>query len=162
MPVEVQQRPVRPDDAEALAAFHHRCWTVGYVGLVDQAVLDVLREEDRLALWVDLLATDVHPTTVLTVDDQPVAFVRVEPPVITGVYVDPDWWGRGLGHRLVREGERLLREAGVEHAELWTLVGNDRAVGLYESEGWARDGTVEGHDHPFGFVLHEQRLRKRL
>lgn len=161
---EVLQRPARRDDAASIAAFHHRCWIEGYRGILPDELLAGLREEDRRALWEEALAEDlsIEPTTVFTVDDVPVAFARIDVPTITGVYVSPAWWRRGLGRRSVREGERLLREEGVEEADIWTLVGNDRAVALYESEGWVLDGTVEDHPHPLGFDLTEQRLVKRI
>lgn len=146
-----------------MAAFHHRCWLEGYVGIVPDDVLQGLRLEDRQAAWQRLLTEAAHPTSVLVDgDDRPIALVRVEGNTIVAVYVDPDHWGRGLGHQLVHEGERLLRDAGVVDADLWALVGNDRAVALYESEGWTLDGTTEWQDHPFGFQLHEQRLIKQL
>lgn len=146
-----------------MADLHHRCWLEGYVGLVPAGVLERLDVQDRLQAWTQKLDEGAHPTTVLVDEhDRAIALVRVEGSTIVAVYVDPDHWGSGLGHRLVQEGERLLREAGVRDADLWTLVGNERAVALYESEGWQRDGTDEWHDHPFGFQLHEQRLVKRL
>ncbi|OWY61294.1 hypothetical protein B7486_64540, partial [cyanobacterium TDX16] len=73
----ITARPARPDDAPAMAAFHHRCWIEGYAGLVPNEVLDGLREEDRLASWQRNLASDDAPTTVLVdADDVPVALVR--------------------------------------------------------------------------------------
>lgn len=145
-----------------MASLHHRCWLQGYPGLVPAEVLEGLRLEDRLASWERLLEDPDGTSVLVGEDDRPVAFVRVESSTIQSVYVDPDHWGQGLGRRLVQEGERLLRDRGVVEADLWTLVGNDRAVALYESEGWRPDGTTEWHDHPFGFQLHEQRLVKHL
>lgn len=146
-----------------MAAFHHRCWLEGYLGIVPDDVLQGLRLEDRQAAWQRLLTEAAHPTSVLVDgDDRPIALVRVEGRTIVAVYVDPDHWGRGLGHQLVQEGERLLRDAGVVDADLWTLVGNDRAVALYQSEGWTLDGTVEDHPHHLGFSVRERRLVKRI
>ena len=145
-----------------MASLHHRCWLQGYRGLVPDEVLADLRLEDRLAAWQVLLEDPSDTAVLVGADDRPLALVRVEASTIQAVYVDPDHWGQGLGHRLVQEGERRLREAGVQDADLWTLVGNDRAVALYRSEGWTPDGTTEWHDHPFGFQLHEQHRVKHL
>ena len=59
---------------------------------------------------------------------------------LTGLFVDPDSWGRGHGRELLREGLAQLRNRGYERAFLWSAADNDRANGLYESEGWRRTG----------------------
>jgi len=151
------------DDGPLIGDYHHRCWIEAYRGLVADQVLDGLRAEDRRALWSTALRDGERPlTTVAVVDDVPVGHVWVEDVTVHNVYVDPDWWGRGVGPVLLAEGERLLATEGVVDAELWTIVGNDRAVHVYEKAGWAKDGTIEDHPHPLGMVMTEQRLTKRL
>ena len=59
---------------------------------------------------------------------------------IAAVFVAPASWGAGIGDRLVRA---LLAEAtarGYRTAQLWTQVGNERALRLYESLGFRRTG----------------------
>jgi mycothiol synthase len=48
------------------------------------------------------------------------------------------WRGRGLARQLVRWGIEACRERGVERTYLAVEGENDRAVGLYESEGFRR------------------------
>jgi ribosomal protein S18 acetylase RimI-like enzyme len=155
-------RPATPQDAGVIGAYHHRCWTVGYRGLLPDEVLDGLHPADRQAQWQQILDAGDRPTTVVTSAGRVVGHVLVDDDTITNVYVDPEVWRRGLGRVLLREGERLLAEAGVRDAYLWTLVGNDRAVALYESEGWALDGVVEEHVGFMGVTLEEMRMRKVL
>jgi RimJ/RimL family protein N-acetyltransferase len=162
LPPGLALRPVRLDDVEAIAAYHHQCWLQGYAGLVPQEVLDALVVEDRIQLWREHLASGAGRTAVVAADDRPIAHVGVELDTIESVYVDPAWWGQRIGPVLLAEGERLLQEDGVTDGVLWTVVGNDRAVKVYEAAGWALDGTVEVHDHPLGFNLTEQRMVKRL
>jgi GNAT superfamily N-acetyltransferase len=156
-------RPARVEDGPVIGAYHHECWMQGYRGLLPDEVLDGLRAEDRIGSWTTALGEGTRPLTVVAiVDDRPIGHVYVEDDTIHNVYVDPEWWGRGIGPVLLAEGERLLGEEGVVDAVLWTIVGNDRAVHVYEKAGWQRDGTVEDHPHPLGMVITEQRLVKQI
>jgi ribosomal protein S18 acetylase RimI-like enzyme len=41
--------------------------------------------------------------------------------------VDPEWWRRGIGRRLVDEARRRLSQRGFTEAVLWVLVANQSA-----------------------------------
>jgi GNAT superfamily N-acetyltransferase len=156
-------RRARPEDALWIGDYHHRCWIEGYAGLVDQATLDSLRVEDQIARWACALREEPDvPVVVALVGGVPVAHVRVEADTITNVYVDPHYWGGGIGRTLLSVGEDLLRTAGHEFGVLWTIVGNERAIALYASAGWAPDGTIEVHDSSAGVPVEEQRMTKCL
>jgi GNAT superfamily N-acetyltransferase len=155
-------RRATPEDAEVIGAYHHRCWTVGYRGLIPDDLLDGLRPQDRQAQWQQILDEGDRPTTVVAVEGRVVGHVLVDGDTITNVYVDPDVWRCGLGRVLLREGEQLLAAAGVRDGYLWTIVGNDRAVALYESEGWALDGVVEEHAGFMGITFDEMRMHKLI
>ncbi|MDE3065107.1 MAG: GNAT family N-acetyltransferase, partial [Acidobacteriota bacterium] len=47
--------------------------------------------------------------------------------------VDPQWQGRGLGARVLGDGERRLRESGTR--TLWANA-RDSALGFYVAQGW--------------------------
>jgi GNAT superfamily N-acetyltransferase len=59
---------------------------------------------------------------------------------LTGLFVEPTVWGRGYGRELLRAGADRLAKLGYERALRWSAADNDRANGLYESEGWRRTG----------------------
>ncbi len=40
------------------------------------------------------------------------------------IYVDPDYWGSGVGRKLIAAGEERLRELGHVEAILWVLADN--------------------------------------
>jgi RimJ/RimL family protein N-acetyltransferase len=48
--------------------------------------------------------------------------------------------GRGLGRRLMTEAIQAARRQGMERIELEVFVSNTRAIALYESLGFAREG----------------------
>ncbi|HLO36497.1 MAG TPA: GNAT family N-acetyltransferase [Candidatus Deferrimicrobium sp.] len=57
--------------------------------------------------------------------------------------VRPDRQGSGLGRQLLRWGVRRLRAIGVADVSLSVNARNERALGLYESEGFIRGRTRE-------------------
>jgi ribosomal protein S18 acetylase RimI-like enzyme len=59
---------------------------------------------------------------------------------VVGLYVDPPWWGRGLGVRLLDAVLQDLRDGEARSARLWVLEHNTRARGMYERRGWVADG----------------------
>lgn len=67
------------------------------------------------------------------------------------IYVEPDYWGAGVGTRLL---ERALDElpAAIEAVRLEMLSGNDVAEGFYESHGFRRVDSstfeLDGDTHP--------------
>jgi mycothiol synthase len=62
--------------------------------------------------------------------------------------VRPDRQGEGLGRQLLRWGVRYLRAIGVPHVSLSVNGRNERALALYESEGFVRSRTRERWARP--------------
>ena len=61
-----------------------------------------------------------------------VGFVAVDGTYLSWLYVDPAYYGQGIGRRLLRLGVQCIGP------QAWTVVlaGNSRARRLYESEGF--------------------------
>ena len=55
---------------------------------------------------------------------------------ILSLAVDPDWWGKGIGSKLVKEGLRWLKKKGVRYAEVFTDQNNVAAIKVYEKNGF--------------------------
>ncbi len=84
---------------------------------------------------------------------------RGEPLVVHRLCVHPGWQGRGLSKRLLREIERMARQKGYTSIRLDTMMKNERAVNLYDSQGYERRGTIRLAD--FGdeeFLTFEKKL----
>jgi GNAT superfamily N-acetyltransferase len=77
------------------------------------------------------------------------------------IYVDPEYWGRGVGRELIAAGEERLRELGHAVAILWVLDDNPRGRRFYERAGWRHDGTTRPI-RSLGIAAPEVRYRKRL
>ena len=49
---------------------------------------------------------------VAVADSQVIAFCGRTADTVKGLYVDPDWQGRGIGHELLARAETMLRDEG--------------------------------------------------
>jgi|Deesub1362B_J571_1020462.scaffolds.fasta_scaffold09757_1 GNAT superfamily N-acetyltransferase len=54
------------------------------------------------------------------------------------IFVDPDYYGRGIGHMLMRKAESLAPPGST--IELWVGERNEKARRFYESLGYTRAG----------------------
>mgnify|MGYP003493987553 CR=1 FL=1 len=63
-----------------------------------------------------------------------------------GISVDKDYWGLGIGRALTNACIECAKIAGYSQLELDVVAQNERAIALYESEGFAQYGR-----NPKGF-----------
>lgn len=61
------------------------------------------------------------------------------------VAVDPAHWRRGLGRRLLKASEHLLKDEGVHTLLLEVRISNQAGRALYESLGWKQDGLRKAY-----------------
>lgn len=55
---------------------------------------------------------------------------------ILSLAIDPDWWGRGIGSSLVKEGLKRLKEGGARCVEVFTDQNNIAAIRVFEKNGF--------------------------
>lgn len=72
------------------------------------------------------------------------------------LFVDREWWGRGVGRGLLVAATSEIAARGYERARLIVPVGNERARELYRQNGWEAVGPWP--DDTFGLDLLELRL----
>jgi len=92
-----------------------------------------------------LVADDAGEVVGMALGVQGLADDGAGPPVkglchVSMVFVAPEYWGMGIGGRLV---DALLTEArsrGYDRAQLWTQSDNARARQLYEGRGFRASG----------------------
>jgi ribosomal protein S18 acetylase RimI-like enzyme len=151
-----------PADAQAVARVHVRAWQTAYAHVFPAERLDALSVERRAEQhreWPPLVAEEAGAI---------VGFVSVGTSrdddadgELFAIYVDPEYWGRGVGRELMTAGEERLRELGHADAILWVLEDNPRARRFYDRAGWRHDGTTRPIEI-FGIVVPEVRYRKRF
>jgi ribosomal protein S18 acetylase RimI-like enzyme len=143
-------RAADPVDAMAVARVHVRSWQAAYRGLLPSDYLDQLRPEERASRYTFGQISGGGPETIVVVDDDAICGFATTGPAwgsdqssrgeLLALYVDPDWWRRGIGRRLVDEARRRLSADGFTEAILWVLVGNRRGELFYRADGWLPDG----------------------
>src|SRR5580698_9535630 len=143
-------RPAEPDDAIAVARVHVRSWQAAYRTLLSDEYLDQLRPEDRAEKYDFASLDPLKPQTIVAVEAGLIrGFATTAPsrdPDLAGhgelcaLYVDPDYWGRGMGMALVSAARDRLVRMGFTNALLWALIGNVRADRFYQNDQWRPDG----------------------
>ncbi len=154
-----------------VARVHVRSWQAGYRGLLPDAYLDGLRAEDR-AQHYRFGSEDVRePATVVAMEAGAICGFATTAPArdsdaqeageLFALYVDPEWWGRGIGAALISAARNRLVDLGFRSAVLWLLAGNARADRFYRIDGWAPDGSKRT-DTLWGVTVDEVRYRRAL
>ncbi|HEY6433612.1 MAG TPA: GNAT family N-acetyltransferase [Acetobacteraceae bacterium] len=139
-------RPGRDADADGFIALISACWSE-YPGVV----MDVDGEMPELralaryyaAKGGTLWAAEAAGGLVGMIATCPLAADSWE---IARVYVDRQWRGGGLGHRLLDVAEAHARAAGATRLELWTDTRFDRAHRFYEKRSYVRAGPIRALD----------------
>lgn len=143
-------RPAIPDDALAVARVHVRSWQVGYRGLLPAEFLDSLRPEDRTSRYDFLHADSQKPHTFVAEFDSAIVGLASTMPCqdhlpdqgeLCALYVDPSFWGRGIGVALIEAARAHMIQQGFQSAVLWLLKGNVRGERFYRRDGWLPDGA---------------------
>jgi ribosomal protein S18 acetylase RimI-like enzyme len=165
-------RRAEPNDAQAIATIHVHSWQEAYRSVVPQSYLDSLSIEDREKVWQQNLEQGTSDTWVAEEGGRIIGWISAarsrdsDAHPATGelwaMYVDPQYWRRGIGRRLWHEAEAHLRSLGFSEATLWVLKENAQAIAFYESNGFIIEAESEKTITRGGAELLEIRLRKRL
>ena len=140
-------RPMRADDADAVAALHATSWRSAYRGIFTDHYLDHEADTERRDAWRARLQVDAPSADwgLVAEDAQGrlVGFVYVQPahdPVwgdyLDNLHVAPDLKGAGLGRQLMQAvAERLRQDGSTRPLYLWVLEANTAARRFYERLG---------------------------
>lgn len=124
-----------------LARIHIQAWRQAYSHVFPEEFLAGL-DLDRREQWFDAQIGKGEGLIVADAGSGPAGFCFFGDSSDEGwgeifaIYVHPDHWGRGHGHRLLASAERGLGELAHRRALLWVLDRNERARNFYERQGW--------------------------
>jgi len=102
---------------------------------------DLLANPDAIELPLSQLTENL--VRVAQMDGRTVGFSVVVPKTggvsdLDGLFVEPAYWGKGIGRKLIADAVELARRQSASSLE---VVGNPRARGFYERCGFVEFGT---------------------
>src|SRR5688500_3907869 len=133
----MQIRLAEAADAQGIAEVHVRVWQTGYAPWVDAAYAAALSVRTSTMRWLAGLAGPLQADELGAVEDGRIVgwtgygvnrnSLGLHVGEVYGLYIDPEFWGEGIGAALLVDATRALAEAGFESAILWTLAEDERA-----------------------------------
>ena len=158
-PLEI--RDAIPDDADAIADYHDRCFKDTYSSQLlagEFEVPDLAGTRQQLHDW--FLPESGLETRVAVLDGVPIGHVTVSGHQLVHLFVEPSHQHVGLGRQLLSLGEATIAAGGHTDFELHARVENVTAIAFYERAGWAvTDRLIHTVEH--GIDYHERVLMKR-
>jgi ribosomal protein S18 acetylase RimI-like enzyme len=97
------------------------------LGLPEGGLFVAVDAEQRLIGHVIVLGNNIDSVT-----DLPQAWVY-------DLSVRREWWGRGVGRRLMQTAEEFAMSLGLEWIGLGVTAGNQRALSFYEELGYQKE-----------------------
>lgn len=165
---DITVRQAKVEDAAGIAEVHVLTWQCAYKGQIPDTYLDSLSIEKRTETWREQIKSSedgVYPLVAET-DGKVIGWCTVgvsrdedadkSTGEVYGIYVHPNFIGKGAGSKLMEYGLNLLREDGYKRATLWVLTSNDKTRKWYEDKGWKIEGKTKV-DKRDDFDLHETR-----
>lgn len=162
-------RESRPDDAAGVARVHVASWQTAYRDQLPDAFLNALDAREREAMWRRGVGHPDRPIFIAEDAGRIVGFCALvrsrdadaDETVgeITAIYVDPGYWRRQCGTRLLYAA--VARAAGVNFRALtlWVLETNRPARTFYEKHGFRPDGAAKT-ETMWGVTVREIRYRR--
>jgi ribosomal protein S18 acetylase RimI-like enzyme len=154
-------RAATPADADAVADYHHRCFTTTYSSQLHASKLeapDPAGTRQQLRDW--FRPESEFETLVAVVDGAPIGHVTVSGHHLVHLFVEPDHQNMGLGRHLLGQGEAMIAAGGHTDFELHARVENLAAIAFYENAGWTvTDRLIHTVEH--GICYDEWVLVKR-
>lgn len=156
----MEVRPIeRESDVRGLIRAHGLAWREAYDGLLPPEILQdqtVNPTEEDVQHWQEGLRKNQEGVLV-AVDDEGVVrgfadlrwddsetkeFVGDDEADLKAIYVEPDWWGEGIGTTLLEQGLEILPQS-VDVVRLEMFAENDIARRFYEAKGFKQTDTGE-------------------
>jgi L-amino acid N-acyltransferase YncA len=144
-PMSVSIRLAVEADAGAIAGI--------YRPYVDQTRITFEEEAPDAAEIVQRMASPIHPWLVVEEDRRVLGYASTSPmrarhayrwSVETGIYLDPDAQGRGLGSQLLDAHLDLLERQGFVTVIAGIALPNEASVALHEKLGFRLSGIERG------------------
>jgi ribosomal protein S18 acetylase RimI-like enzyme len=164
--MEITYRKPVPDEAEAFAALHVRCWRESLAGILPPELMANFSTAKRLPMWQARLADDKLFVMGAYADGLPCGFVmsgRADEAHIPdqdghlwSLYIAAAQHRRGIGRRLVGFAAREWQARGGTSMTVGVLAENVQARRFYESLGavLVKEGQYVWDGHPLADCIY--------
>ena len=98
------------------------------------------RSDDEVHAYIRDVVVPSRETWVAVAEEQVVGLMVVAGDLLSQLYLDPDWRGRGIGDRFVA----LAKERSPQGLSLWTFQVNKPAHRFYERHGFVEAERTDG------------------
>ncbi|KUM89802.1 MULTISPECIES: GNAT family N-acetyltransferase [Streptomyces] len=98
------------------------------------------RSDDEVHAYIRDVVVPSHETWVAVAEEQVVGLMVLDGDLLSQLYLDPGWRGRGIGDRFVT----LAKERGPQGLSLWTFQVNKPAHRFYERHGFVEAERTDG------------------
>ncbi len=139
-------RPARPTDGRGLARLFADVraegrWLITAPGAVSEAseafwISELIRADEHLALGAEADGDVVGNVLVSVERGQATQHIGV-----LSICIGADWRDVGIGSELVAAAQRWVREQKLRKLSLGVVPDNERAIAVYEKQGFVREGV---------------------
>ena len=156
------------DDVPGIATVHVKMWQQAYRGQVTDSFLDTISVDKRIDKWKQIFRDSQKGIHILVSENDGIITgwimggtnrdkdMAPEVGELGGIYVHPDYAGKGIGSELMKTFLKILKDEGYKKATLWVLDTNAKTRKWYEAKGWKIEGGSKTEPRE-GFDLNEVR-----
>jgi ribosomal protein S18 acetylase RimI-like enzyme len=153
---DITIRRAQESDIPGIQRVARQSWHGAYAGLLDEEAIDEMLAEGYSESFLGR-ALESGELTLFVAEDEysVVGYVSCEPPSDddvgqVSIYVSPDYWGEGIGTRLLEKAEAYLGAQDAMALQDVVLAGNDIGNAFYRKHFERTDETtVEMGDEEF-------------
>lgn len=140
------------NDAGILGNIHALSWQKAYKDILPKAFLEKVTVENRTKYFMKALSENKEEDLIIYDKDEALGFATIGEcrdkdfdetyGEIWGIYMHPDYYGRGYGTELMKCCINELKNRGYLKITLWVLEDNKNAISFYEKQGFKKEGKV--------------------
>lgn len=162
---DITIRRATSDDIADIQRVARASWHEAYSDLMDDDAIDEMLEEGYSEEFLSAALDSTEMALFVAQDEYSVVgYVSCEPPTEgdigrVSIYVSPDYWGEGIGTKLLERAEEYLGTKGASTLQDVVLSGNDVGNAFY-SKHFERteETTVEMGDDEFDANVYQGSL----
>jgi ribosomal protein S18 acetylase RimI-like enzyme len=138
------------DDAKYLANIIVESWKATYINIIPEDEIAKFLDKERRQKQFERFIEDGEIVLIGIFDGMPCGLVFANKDndeqlakcgSINSMYFLKEYWGKGLGIKLMDEIINILKNEGCKQVSLWVYETNIRARNFYEKNGFIFDGT---------------------